>query len=480
MKIKLLLFSFLLFSYGFANAQWSPNNSTFSYDFGTGTGTFSASGSAQNSTTFFPSPSSGTAYAVIPAAATNVSMVLNGDNTMSFVQPATTGGSGLAKYSQTIIANASDVVVHKFTLSTNIISTSGDFVYAIGNKNGSLFAGSGSVFRSSVELFAALRLSLSGADIKFQYRLGSNSSTITTWTDVNTTTFAKVGGPYAIEIYANNSGSSKTYTRSATSYTLPNNKYHVWVNGTQIEVSAGVVDFPRSIEESGTAALGSGTSIAMANGVNLDSYQFHASATYNDAANYKLSNISLTYNIAPLPVSLSSFIAKATNNGVVLNWKTVSEKNNNYFEILRSGDDKNFVKIAKVTGAGNRDQELNYTFVDAKPLSGNNYYLLNQINFDGTVKSYTNLVQSVNFGLSTSDVYASLADNKLSLKILSNANGLGNIKLYDTDGRLSVHKNINLMKGTNQLDEEINLPSGIYMLNVNVNGNYKTIKLLKN
>lgn len=137
------------------------------------------------------------------------------------------------------------------------------------------------------------------------------------------------------------------------------------------------------------------------------------------------------------------------------------------------------MKIAKITGAGKSDKEVNYSFTDTKPATGNNYYLLNQVDFDGAIKSYTDLVQNVNFGLSSNNIYASLTNNKLSLKIISNANAAGNIKLYDLNGKLAVNKKILLSKGINQLEEGLNLPTGVYMLNIDVDGHSKSFKLLK-
>jgi hypothetical protein len=80
-------------------------------------------------------------------------------------------------------------------------------------------------------------------------------------------------------------------------------------------------------------------------------------------------------NIVPLPIELLSFNAEAFSSGYVqLNWKTISETNNDYFSIERSADGLNFELMGIVDGAGNSNQILDYSTRDLNPLSGTGYY----------------------------------------------------------------------------------------------------------
>ncbi len=58
-----------------------------------------------------------------------------------------------------------------------------------------------------------------------------------------------------------------------------------------------------------------------------------------DANNSIIRKITIT---RPLPIELVSFVAKAQNNVVQLEWATASESGNSHFEVLRSGDGSNF------------------------------------------------------------------------------------------------------------------------------------------
>ncbi len=87
--------------------------------------------------------------------------------------------------------------------------------------------------------------------------------------------------------------------------------------------------------------------------------------------------------ISPLPIVLSKFSAVNNPNSVTICWTTESEINNNYFTIYRSEDGKNYEAIGTISGAGNSERTINYTFTDYYPSNGIEYYKLKQTDFDG-------------------------------------------------------------------------------------------------
>lgn len=92
--------------------------------------------------------------------------------------------------------------------------------------------------------------------------------------------------------------------------------------------------------------------------------------------------------IAPLPVGLSSFTAKASNDQVHLRWETKTEVNNFGFEIERASTSpvQEWIKIGFVEGNGNSNSPKEYSFIDKNVLSGNYAYRLKQIDTDGQFK----------------------------------------------------------------------------------------------
>lgn len=96
-----------------------------------------------------------------------------------------------------------------------------------------------------------------------------------------------------------------------------------------------------------------------------------------------------------LPVDLVSFKAKKQDDFSALAWTTASEINNDYFDVERSADARNFVAIGKVQGHGTTNDVQDYDFLDRNPLSGKNYYRLKQVDYNGAFE-YSN-VELVDF-----------------------------------------------------------------------------------
>ncbi len=93
-----------------------------------------------------------------------------------------------------------------------------------------------------------------------------------------------------------------------------------------------------------------------------------------------------------LPVELISFNGIPDKyNQVKLEWIIATEEENDYFEIERSEDGKNFEPIGTVTGNGNSSIEHYYSFVDQTLHKSANYYRLKQVDYDGSF-AYSSII----------------------------------------------------------------------------------------
>jgi fibronectin-binding autotransporter adhesin len=99
----------------------------------------------------------------------------------------------------------------------------------------------------------------------------------------------------------------------------------------------------------------------------------------------------LGYQNVILPVELFTFSGYFENGAVQLFWTTLTEKDNDYFAIERSGAELHFDSIGYVTGAGESKVRLNYRFTDRNPPGGVSYYRLKQTDFDGKV-TYSKII----------------------------------------------------------------------------------------
>jgi hypothetical protein len=115
--------------------------------------------------------------------------------------------------------------------------------------------------------------------------------------------------------------------------------------------------------------------------------------TYMVADQYGCITDFFNISINPLPVKLVSFTAQVDEDQVLLNWKTASEINNDFFEVQRFKNMEEIMTLGKVTGHGTSAELHSYQFVDTSPLDGISFYQLKQVDFDGKF-DFSNVVST--------------------------------------------------------------------------------------
>ena len=116
-----------------------------------------------------------------------------------------------------------------------------------------------------------------------------------------------------------------------------------------------------------------------------------------------------------LPVELSKFNVKKTEQSVMLAWATASEKNNDHFDIQKSTNGTQFQTIGQVKGSGTNLSGASYNFEDKNPSVGIAYYRLKQVDSDG--KYEFSSVRSIMFGKSKIAVFSTIAKDRISLTV---------------------------------------------------------------
>ncbi len=170
---------------------------------------------------------------------------------------------------------------------------------------------------------------------------------------------------------------------------------------------------------------------------------------------------------AALPIELVDFTAKLlANETVQLDWQTATEINNMGFEVQRSKNARDWESLGFVEGAGNSEELLTYSFVDAKPNIGFNYYRLQQFDFDGTTSFSTVEVVKLQ---SDWEIYPNpTKDGLVNLDFSTSQNEPIQISVYDIKGAEVYRKDIDITAG----DQSINLDmgsihvSGIYIVKI--------------
>ncbi|MGL4596667.1 MAG: T9SS type A sorting domain-containing protein [Bacteroidia bacterium] len=186
---------------------------------------------------------------------------------------------------------------------------------------------------------------------------------------------------------------------------------------------------------------------------------------------FTLASVSLAN---PLPIELVSFSAACEQDQVVLRWKTASEQNNQFFAVERSTDGMSFTEIARVSGSGNSDSPIAYSWIDLHPASGYAYYRLRQIDFNGQ-DSYSTpvLLESSDCSGTIFHVTQTLfSESNLSIQFDHAANDV-DVYVYDVAGRLLANASALKNQQTIELTSVTGWPTGVYL--IRITDGYSTI-----
>lgn len=187
------------------------------------------------------------------------------------------------------------------------------------------------------------------------------------------------------------------------------------------------------------------------------------------------SNFFILKSETALPVSLEYFTAKAAGYKALLEWKTASETNNSHFNIEHSGDGSSFSQIGRVAGNGTTSNSHQYTYTDATPLKGKNYYRLVQVDLDGK-RNYSE-TRLVAFDAPVQAMLKAMPNpvkTTLHMALPVAANGYDGVQLYNLEGKKVLHRSV--AAGAKALDVDVSvLLPGIYILRYG-NNNIKVVK----
>lgn len=169
-----------------------------------------------------------------------------------------------------------------------------------------------------------------------------------------------------------------------------------------------------------------------------------------------------------LPVEWVLFNAMQEGENAVLQWRTASESNNDYFAVERGSEDVQFQEIGRVPGRGNQTTPQDYVFTDVSPSKGVNYYRLRQTDFDGSY-NYSPVVAVPFSGTAPLFVYPSPASSFLTLELLE-------VPQYNMSWQLCNASGAVVLSGTwpegqNWLDVEVGqLSPGVYVFTMVLDG----------
>ena len=108
------------------------------------------------------------------------------------------------------------------------------------------------------------------------------------------------------------------------------------------------------------------------------------SVTWNNVSNFSPFSLSSTSLFDPLPVTLVDFNAQWQTGGTVgVTWAVQEGLNINHFDIQRSAEGVNWQTIGTLDASGSSAMATNYSYTDAAPLPGQDYYRLQLVDDNG-------------------------------------------------------------------------------------------------
>jgi len=172
----------------------------------------------------------------------------------------------------------------------------------------------------------------------------------------------------------------------------------------------------------------------------------------------------------PLPVTWSEFYGKALACEVALNWTTASELDNDYFEIEKSTNGRDFTLLGTVNGSGTTNNYQKYKFVDKLP-AAENYYRIKQVDFDGKI-DYSKVIvlksncieNEENIGIAT--LFPNPAKyNDAHLRFNARQTEETFLMVSDLFGSIIINQPLTVHSGINNVDLDItNWPVGTYTI----------------
>ncbi|MEP7109908.1 MAG: T9SS type A sorting domain-containing protein [Ferruginibacter sp.] len=194
----------------------------------------------------------------------------------------------------------------------------------------------------------------------------------------------------------------------------------------------------------------------------------------SDAASANVSRFKITYqtNImaTPLPVAFTALKGYQLNNKIFIDWKVENEINIDKYEVERSANGKEFIKLNTMAGLGKNSSYNNYSWIDDNPISGNNFYRIKSVDRDGSKKSSQVIkITTGKTGTGSITVYPNpVKSNLINLQFTNQPTGIYQVRLINNNGQVAFSGRlpVNSANISQTLFTNKKLASGIYQLEI--------------
>lgn len=168
-------------------------------------------------------------------------------------------------------------------------------------------------------------------------------------------------------------------------------------------------------------------------------------------------------NAVILSADLKSFNARKEANQNILEWTSLKENENAFFEIERSTNGSNFQVIGRVSGQDNSTTEKNYQYSDITPAI-KSFYRLRMVSTSGKY-SYSRILR-VDRGPKASPfvTFGNVVTDQLTLQVSDIKQEKFSIKIIDRSGREVYNRTTTIDSGNTININTSNLANGLHYL----------------
>jgi hypothetical protein len=200
--------------------------------------------------------------------------------------------------------------------------------------------------------------------------------------------------------------------------------------------------------------------------------------TSNVKLNISSGGGNLIKTCSTLPLHLISFIASRNGPSNILHWNTANEINTNYFEIQRSNDGRKFSALGRVRARNQTKNEYSYT--DAYPSEGMNYYRLLLSDKDAGSNTYSEIRSVNNSKVFDVSISPNPVKETLTLKFNCAQAITANIEIANAEGRIVFSTKMHVKQGLSFQHLNVLLKSkGYYFLNCIAGNKQARLKFVK-
>ncbi|MEO6452501.1 MAG: hypothetical protein ABIN97_00405 [Ginsengibacter sp.] len=170
-----------------------------------------------------------------------------------------------------------------------------------------------------------------------------------------------------------------------------------------------------------------------------------------------------------LPVTFSAVKAFEQNDDINVEWKVENEINIKQYDIEKSANGQQFVKVKTVIAKGNNSGTSNYNWLDETALQGNNYYRIKSVGLSGEIQ-YSVIVK-VYMSKNKEEIVLKtnvITGNIITLEMNNMPKGTYAISITNNLGQIMFTQKIEHDAGSSSHNIQLNknISTGIYHLNI--------------